>query len=82
MPKILRVEFDDVNFYFVLEDGRRVGEAIVNFPLLASASEEQRSKYTLSHLGAHWSEIDEDISIEPYISEAEFRNLQTEFNYK
>ena len=33
MPKILSVEFDSDNFYFVLDDGRRVGAAIKNFPL-------------------------------------------------
>lgn len=67
MPKILSVEFDSDNFYFVLDDGRRVGAAIKNFPLLASGTDKQRNVYTISRLGVHWPELDEDIALEPLL---------------
>jgi hypothetical protein len=49
-----------------LVDGRRVEVPLVWFPGLLQAKPSQRNKYRLigDGIGIHWSEIDEDLSVE------------------
>jgi hypothetical protein len=44
------------------------------FPRLYNASEEQLQKFTLSHHGIHWMELDEDLSYEGFFSEENASN--------
>ena len=46
-----------------LHDGRSLGVPLAWFPHLLHATPEQRGNVTLSPMGLHWEEVDEDISI-------------------
>ncbi len=67
LPKIMSVEFDNEYFYFVLADGRKIGEPLKKYKRLAEASKTQIEKYVISDEGVHWPDIDEDIAIEPML---------------
>ena len=60
------VEFDDEMMHVFLTDGRIIGVPIIWFPLLHQATPEQRQRYEIGSggLSLHWSEIDEDLSVE------------------
>ena len=62
-PEPLAVRFDEDNFWVDLADGRTLGIPIAWFPRLRHATAEQRAQVSLSRVGLHWEEIDEDISI-------------------
>lgn len=59
------VEFNDVMMIVSLADGRVLGVPLVWFPLLMSATPEQRACYEIGGGGTslHWPEIDEDLSV-------------------
>jgi len=57
------VRFDDAMMWVDLEDGRNLGVPLAWFPRLSRGTPEQRAKVTLSAVGLHWEELDEDISI-------------------
>lgn len=59
----IAVRFDDVMMWVDLEDGRNLGVPLAWFPRLSRGSPELRKKVTLSAMGLHWEELDEDISI-------------------
>lgn len=48
------------------KDGNTGKELFADYPALASATPEQRKKYTTSAFGIHWEEIDEDLSFEGF----------------
>ena len=60
-PKIVR--FDESSMWVELSDGRVLGIPLAWFPRLLHARPEQRAKCTLSKVGLHWDDINEDISI-------------------
>ena len=60
-PRSLR--FDQDRMWVELEDGRTLGVPVAWFPCLLHASKESREDFELSHLGIHWDDLDEDISI-------------------
>jgi hypothetical protein len=59
------VSFDEAAMHVLLTDGRVLSVPIIWFPLLHSASPEQRSQYEIGAGGRslHWPEIDEDLSV-------------------
>lgn len=62
-PEPVAVRFDDDSFWVDLEDGRTLGIPLAWFPRLLHATPAQREAVSLSRVGLHWEEIDEDISI-------------------
>lgn len=52
--------------HVALDDGREISVPLEFYPRLNSATKDQREKYELIGLGTgiHWSEIDEDLSVE------------------
>ena len=59
------VEFDDVMLRVAFTDGRVLCVPLVWFPVLYSATPEQRNQYEIGGggVGIHWPEPDEDLSI-------------------
>jgi hypothetical protein len=62
----ISVWFSEDKLHVALDDGREISVPLEFYPRLNSATKEQREKYELIGLGAaiHWSEIDEDLSVE------------------
>jgi hypothetical protein len=60
------VWFSEDMLHVALDDGREISVPLEFYPRLNSATNEQREKYELIGLGTaiHWSEIDEDLSVE------------------
>lgn len=59
------VEFDKVNMYIHLTDGRVVTVPVTTFKRLWDATPEQRLSFRIfgRGLGIRWDEIDEDLSV-------------------
>lgn len=57
------VRFDDYMMHVDLEDGRELGVPLAWFPRLLHGAPELRERVTISAVGLHWDELDEDISI-------------------
>lgn len=64
---IKSARFDPYNMWLQLSDGRTLGVPLVYFPVLESATPEQRSRFELSPRGIHWDELDEDLSLEGFL---------------
>lgn len=62
-PEPLAVRFDQDSFWVDLADGRTLGIPLAWFPRLLHGTAHQREKVSLSRVGLHWDELDEDISI-------------------
>jgi hypothetical protein len=60
------VWFSEYRLHVALDDGREISVPLEFYPRLYSATKEQREKFELIGLGTgiHWSEIDEDLSVE------------------
>jgi hypothetical protein len=60
------IAFEDSKMIVFLEDGRELSIPLEWFPRLRKATSEQLSKWRLigKGEGIHWSEIDEDISVQ------------------
>jgi hypothetical protein len=60
------VEFDDTSIIVTLDDGRKLRAPLSWFPILRSATPQQRANVRISPSGSglHWDEIDEDLSVE------------------
>lgn len=67
------VSFDDAAMHVTFTDGRVLSVPIIWFPLLHSASAEQRSQYEIGAGGRslHWPEIDEDLSVAQLLAGAD-----------
>lgn len=66
-PSISGIDFLDDVLVATLDDGRVLRVPVERSARLAAATEAQRSAYEISPLGAHWPEIDEDLSTESLI---------------
>jgi hypothetical protein len=62
-PEPHAVRFDEDSFWVDLADGRTLGIPLAWFPRLLHGSPELRAKVSLSRVGLHWDELDEDISV-------------------
>ena len=62
----IQVHFDDDTLSVDLSDGRAISVPLAWFPRLSHGTADERSKWRLiaGGRGIHWSELDEDISIE------------------
>jgi hypothetical protein len=60
------IAFENSKMIVFLEDGRELSIPLEWFPRLRKATSEQLNKWRLIRKGEgiHWSEIDEDISVE------------------
>ncbi len=67
------VSFDDALMHVTLTDGRMLSVPIIWFPLLHTATPEQRSQYEIGAGGRslHWPEIDEDLSVAQLLAGAD-----------
>ncbi len=59
------VEFDEVMMQVVFTDGRVLCVPLAWFPVLRTATPEQRARYEIGGggVGLHWPDLDEDLSI-------------------
>ena len=75
--KIIRIWFDENNIYVVTDSGHTIGNPLSNYKRLAIATPEQRKNYELGPFAesVHWSEIDEDLSLESFF------DFKRELNY-
>ena len=58
------VRFDESSMWVELSDGRAISVPLAWFPRLLNATKSQRNAVRIGRSGLHWSEIDEDISID------------------
>jgi hypothetical protein len=63
------VWFDNENIYLGMEDGRTGHLPLKSFPHLYHATEQQKSRYSLSPFGIHWEDIDEDLCYEGFLND-------------
>lgn len=59
-----QVTFSASSMRVNLSDGRAIEVPLAWFPRLLRATPAQRSNYRVSQSGIHWSELDEDISVD------------------
>jgi hypothetical protein len=70
------VDFDDAMMSVSLLDGRVVSVPIAWFPILRSATPQQRLKWEIGGGGVslHWPELDEDLSVAGLLAGADPRS--------
>lgn len=66
MRELRNLSFDTEFIYAEDETGRKLKQSILWYPALLSASDEERSNYTVGFTGFHWRDLDEDISFESF----------------
>jgi hypothetical protein len=80
MMKIKKIWFDGDYLYGEGDDGRTYRQSLLWYSRLRDASEQERSQYTLSTIGIHWRNLDEDVSFESFeYDDAEPSSLQRFF---
>ena len=78
--KIRKIWFDGDYLYGEGDDGKTYRQSLLWYPRLREASEQERSQYTLSTIGIHWRNLDEDVSFESFeYEDAEPSGLQRFF---
>ncbi len=67
------VDFDSEMMRVTLIDGREIGVPLAWFPLLRTASPQERMHYEIGGGGVslHWPELDEDLSVAGLMSGAD-----------
>ncbi|MEQ9910771.1 DUF2442 domain-containing protein [Pectobacterium polaris] len=65
---IKSARFDAYNIWLQLSDGRTLGVPLAYFPGLQSADAGQLEKFELSPRGIHWDELNEDLSLDGFLS--------------
>lgn len=65
---ITAADFNGGKMWLQLSDGRTLGVPLACFPVLESATPEQRSGFELSPRGIHWDALDEDLSLAGLLS--------------
>lgn len=65
---IKSARFDPYNIWLQLSDGRTLGVPLSYFPALEKAGAGQLEKFELSPCGIHWDELNEDLSLEGFLS--------------
>ena len=64
--KINKLWFSDDHLHIEAEDGKIYSQSLLWYPHLRAATEEERSKYTISTVGIHWRNLNEDVSFESF----------------
>lgn len=78
--KINKIWFDDDFLYGIGDDGKTYRQSLLWYKHLQEATDEQRSQYTMSTVGIHWRDLDEDVSFESFeYDDAEPTKLQRFF---
>lgn len=78
--KIVKIWFDGEYIYGKDENGKEYRQSLLWYQRLLAATENEREKYTISTIGIHWRNLDEDISFESFkYEEAEPSELQRFF---
>ena len=78
--KIKEIWFEGDYLWGRDEEGREYRQSLLWYPRLRKASEEERGWYTMSTVGIHWRELDEDVSFESFAyGDAEPTKLQRFF---
>ena len=57
------VRFDEFMMWVDLEDARTLGVPLVWYPRLLHGAPKLREKVSISAVGLHWDELDEDVSV-------------------
>lgn len=66
--EINRIWFDHESIFIQTSKGEVASHPLAWFPRLLNATKEQKENYTLSPMGIHWEEIDEDLSFEGFFN--------------
>jgi hypothetical protein len=66
MKTVKKLWFENERIYIETVGGEVQSQPMRFFPRLRQATDGQRSKWTESHCGLHWENIDEDISFESF----------------
>ena len=78
--KIKKLWFQDDHLYIESDDSKIFCQSLLWYPHLREATDEQRSKYTISSIGIHWRGLNEDVSFESFeYDDAEPSTLQRFF---
>lgn len=78
--KIEKIWFDGDYLYGMGDDGKTYRQSLLWYPRLKSADGTERAKYTMSTIGIHWRNLDEDVSFESFeYEDAEPSKLQRFF---
>ena len=82
IPTIRAVEVSRTTLTFTVEDGRSVSAPIDWYPRLAAGTVEECENWSLigAGYGAHWPDLDEDISIEALLQGR--RSLESERSFR
>lgn len=69
------VAFDDALMHVTLTDGRIIGVPLIWFPLLHTATPDEREQYEIGTGGRslHWPDLDEDISVAHLLAGVDWR---------
>ena len=64
--RVASVSFDDDRLNVDLIDGRTIAVPLAWYPRLLEATAEQRANWEIAEAGygIHWSQVDEDLSVE------------------
>ena len=78
--KIKKIWFDGDYIYGMDERNNTYRQSLLWYSKLRNASAEERERYTVSTIGIHWRELDEDVSFESFgYEDAEPSKLQRFF---
>ena len=58
------IRFNNDTMWVYLSDGRTIGVPLAWFPRLMNATTAEQKDFTISPSGLHWTNLDEDISID------------------
>lgn len=72
----MSVTFDDVMMHVALTDGRILSVPLAWFPVLRTATPEQRTNCEIGGggIGLHWPDLDEDLSIAGLMAGVDLRS--------
>lgn len=63
-----KIWFDKGMIYLKTDTDKTGSLPLKAFPGLYNATDEQRMQYTISPMGVHWNELDEDLSFEGFFA--------------
>lgn len=64
--KIRKIWFDGDYLCGEGDDGKTYRQSLLWYSRLKAASDEERNQYTISTIGIHWRNLDEDVSFESF----------------
>src|SRR5262245_13792016 len=81
LPSAVQVKIDDDSLTVELSDGRTIVVPLAWFPRLTHGNTRERKKWRLvaGGRGIHWTDLDEDISVEHLLAGRHSGESQTSF---